>query len=222
MGERRGRIFIALCVLAVLWIVVYWLWDAPQPPVTFAREPVAELGEPEGSSAEGSGAPSGTEPSPGPRAGVIAPRFEELEIIRSGETWESLSELAYATPDFADAIRDANPFLADLAPGRTVRIPVDPTNTRGRPIGRPEEDRGEAPGQPDIDEGSNPPAGPAIIAEHTVVLGEVFGGIARRYYGSSRDWRVIYEFNRERIGLRRETDIRPGDVLLIPEAPKER
>ena len=216
MGEGRGRIFIVLCMLAGLWIVVYWLWDAPQPPVTFAQEPAGE--EPLHVPAEEPAVEDPVPPAPdvpaAPTSGVVAPEFDRLVVDRAGETWASLSERAYGTPDHADAIRDANPYVVDLKQGDAILVPRDPGNIRGVPVNA-DDPTDSSP------RGATTPEGPDIIAEHTVVPGEVLGGIARRYYGSSQNWRVIYEFNRERLGLASETAIRPGDVLLIPALPEE-
>jgi nucleoid-associated protein YgaU len=60
------------------------------------------------------------------------------------------------------------------------------------------------------------------IAEHTVTAGETLGDISLKYYGSAvKDkWMMIYEANKAVIGDN-PNKIRPGQVLKIPELPKE-
>lgn len=199
---RQGRIYVALCVLAGLWIAVYWLYDAGSPAdaprvVTFASTP--ETTSPELAFVE----PVTT--------GVVAPEFTQYTIDRKGLTWADISQDVFATPDHAAAIADANPFVIHLTLGKQVRVPVDPANTRGKPLAQqPDPPRAEPPKQPQ---------GPAIIAEHTVEAGEVLGEISRRYYGSSSHWRVIFEFNRDALRIESEREIRPGHVLQIPALP---
>jgi len=207
---RQGRIYVALCLLAGLWVAVYWLWDAspaegPGSRITFATSPGEEPGEPE--------VPTHAPPAEeAPETGVVAPQFDTYVIQHDGETWTTISIAVYASPDHADAIQDANPFVVDLTPGKTIRVPVDPANTRGRPIGDVTPPASPTPETPRESE-------PEIIAEHTVADGEVLSAISSKYYGTSKHYRLIYEFNRERLGLRDEHSIRKGQVLLIPRAP---
>ena len=206
---RQGRIYVALCVLAGLWIGVYWLWDAPgspasSPRVTFATTPQGPIEQTEIE-------PPVPEPFVEPvTTGVIAPEFTTYTIEREGLTWADISQDVFATPAHAGAIADANPFVVHLSVGKEVRVPVDPANTRGVPVG--EDDPADPP--------TNPPQDPGIIAEHVVESGEVLGEISRRYYGSSSHWRVIFEFNRDALQIESERDIRPGDVLKIPALPE--
>ena len=59
-------------------------------------------------------------------------------------------------------------------------------------------------------------------AEHTVAGGETLSHIALKYYGSAvKDkWMIIYEANKDVIGDNPNI-IRSGQVLKIPELPKE-
>jgi nucleoid-associated protein YgaU len=201
----QGRVFVGLCVLAILWVVVYWVWDAPAVDAPAARITFADpIVEP----------PSDNDVHPAtPDRGVIPPEFETHVITASGETWESISQAFYATPAHAAALADANPYIVELTVGREIRVPVDPTNVRGRVV-QP------APVEvsPPADTPAPNPNGPRIIAEHVVQPGEVLGTIAKKYYGSSAEskYMAIYEFNRERLGLRSPNAITPGDTLLIP------
>ena len=60
------------------------------------------------------------------------------------------------------------------------------------------------------------------IAEHTVAADETLSHIALKYYGSAvkEKWMIIYEANKAVIG-NNPGRIRPGQVLKIPELPKE-
>jgi nucleoid-associated protein YgaU len=60
------------------------------------------------------------------------------------------------------------------------------------------------------------------IAEHTVSGDETLSHIALKYYGSAvkEKWMLIYNANKAVIGDD-PNRIRPGQVLKIPEQPKE-
>lgn len=212
MGQGQGRIYVALCLLSVLWIIVYWLWEVPSTPgVTFADTTSHiiddDIIDPETE-------PADTAPDPEPRAGVIAPEFDTYVIRRDDETWTSISIAVYNTPDHADALADANPYLVRLQPGREVRIPKDPANVRGIPIEHEQKDHPVSPAGPP------PTKGPTIIAEHTVESGDVLGGISRKYYASSKHWKLIYDFNKDRLGLESPDKLSLGQVLQIPALPE--
>ena len=57
----------------------------------------------------------------------------------------------------------------------------------------------------------NPPESPRV---HVVQTGETLYELARRYYNDQRQWRRIYEANRQRI--QDPNDIRAGMKLIIP------
>jgi nucleoid-associated protein YgaU len=63
---------------------------------------------------------------------------------------------------------------------------------------------------------------PKFIAEHTVSGDETLSHIALKYYGSAvkEKWMLIYNANNAVIGDNPNI-IRPGQVLKIPELPKE-
>ncbi len=56
-----------------------------------------------------------------------------------------------------------------------------------------------------------------VVSSHTVVRGETLAGIARRYYGDSSQWRVIYQANREIVGS--PNNLPAGARLHIPRLP---
>lgn len=57
----------------------------------------------------------------------------------------------------------------------------------------------------------------AVLIEHLLVAGETVSGLAHRYYGDWRLWRIIAERNK----ITDPRQIAPGMVLLIPEEPLE-
>ncbi len=61
-----------------------------------------------------------------------------------------------------------------------------------------------------------------VMAEHTVAADETLSHISLKYYGSAvkEKWMIIYEANKAVIGDN-PNKIRPGQVLKIPELPKE-
>ena len=56
------------------------------------------------------------------------------------------------------------------------------------------------------------------MTQYVVTKNDTLSGIAKRFYGSSADWSVIFEANRGTISA--PEDIRPGMKLLIPPAPR--
>ena len=61
-----------------------------------------------------------------------------------------------------------------------------------------------------------------FIAEHTVSGDDTLSHIALKYYGSAvkEKWMLIYQANKAVIGDN-PNKIRPGQVLKIPELPKD-
>ena len=62
------------------------------------------------------------------------------------------------------------------------------------------------------------PVTDAYLVEHTVNVSETLSGLAHRYLGDWRQWRVIADRN-ALVDVRR---IEPGTRLLIPERALER
>lgn len=57
----------------------------------------------------------------------------------------------------------------------------------------------------------------AVLIEHLLVAGETVSGLAHRYYGDWRLWRLISERNK----IADVRQIAPGSILLIPKRPLE-
>lgn len=65
--------------------------------------------------------------------------------------------------------------------------------------------------------GAASPATDATLEEYLFVRGDTLSGIAHRYFGDWRMWRLIADRN-DIVDVRQ---IEPGTVLLIPERPSE-
>jgi nucleoid-associated protein YgaU len=70
----------------------------------------------------------------------------------------------------------------------------------------------------DVRSGSSSSARPAPGSRrsYTVVAGDSLSKIAKRTYGDTRKWRVIYEANRDTV--KNPDLILPGQVLILPES----
>jgi nucleoid-associated protein YgaU len=202
MHRSPGRLFAVLCLLVIVFIVTYWAWDPIEAGggIRFETGPrtIVTTEDPE-DQAEG----IAVEPEP-PGARVVPPEFFS-HVVRRGEGWEDISLKYFQTREHAEAIMRANPFKSatNLREGDVVKVPLDPGNVQGKVVGEAPE---EAPTEP-----PPPPAREYIVQDN-----DSLSEISRRMYGSTRHWRVILEFNRERLGLKDERSIRPGQVLLIP------
>jgi len=204
MQERTHRVFAALGLLILVWIVVYWSWrpgDAT-PAITLASDegPGAGPDRPPDDNAPRPPSPRKTPPD---HAGKTAPpETIEHTIRREGASWRSISIELFATPDHADAIARANPFVDErrLRPGRVIRIPLVNDADAIQGGGPPE------------------PPEPARVIEYTVQPGDSLSVISQKFYFTVTKADMLYEYNRERLGLRDKDSIRAGQVLLIPLA----
>lgn len=225
MDDKTVRLFSALGLLAVVWIVVYWSWPAGGLAVTGASQ-LEDLGPATGGATEPvvleppAKRPEATPPAesfarhtPGevvepaqdarPAGGVIPPRFTDY-LVQPDDNFMTISRKVYGTTRHWDAIAGANPLLSPktLRAGQVIRVPVDPSNVQGKPA----EDEGK-------------PAAPAALTiEYTVKRGDTLSDIAKSFYGSIRHVDFLYEANRDR--LRSKNDLKLGQVLLIPPLPE--
>ncbi len=234
MGDGGHRYVGAFLLLVLVWIGVFWWWEpsgreavtfeppvAATPPLRAGEITIDEPGrlvmpssplipadandagveETPVDDASRADAPAGEESPDGTAAGgVIAPTFRDV-VIRRGDTYASIARRELGSSSLAGAIARANPLKDPrrLRVGETLRVPTDPSNIQGKPIG---------------DAGEEAAASPMI--EYTVQRGDTLGGIARRFYGSSRFAEVIFEANRDR--MRSMDTVRLGQVLMIPPA----
>ena len=240
MGDGGHRYVGAFLLLVLVWIGVFWWWEPSgresvtfEPPVVVAiDEPVqapddveAEHGDVGGElrasdepetlvlPSVGTGTVSEAQPdSEGqpnagetggaeePDAGVIAPEFRDV-VIRRGDTYASIARRELGSSSLAGVIARANPLKDPrrLRVGQTLRVPTDPANIQGRVVGDADAEAAVSP-----------------MIEYTVQRGDTLGGIARRFYGSSRFAEVIFEANRDQ--MRSMDTVRLGQVLMIPPA----
>jgi len=230
MRERAPKLAAGLGCLAVLWIGVYWWWPASEPPVSFdppkvtEPQPDAPIAKADPPSVVSPPAPvpvrtdpprsqdpprettpvPKVEPKPQPTPAVIPPEFSDY-IIVSGDSLASISRKYFGTEKHASAIARANPLMDPnrLRPGRTIRVPKDPSNIQGKPV--------EPPPAPPGDSGAE--------REYTVRSGDTLSRIAGAMYGDSQLATFIFEANRDQ--LDDEHTLRLGQKLRIPPKPRQ-
>lgn len=229
MDERSSRIFFGLCLLVLVWIGVYWMWQPTRergPEITFAQHPV-QL--PDTALSESQPDPLVTidptqpalNPAPVPvnpqtrpvdppkSSGLIPPEFTQ-HIVVKGEVMQTIAKAYYGSIDDWTVISKANPKVdpQKLKPGMVLRIPVDKNNIQGILIGDPSE--------PGVIASHVRTDGPKII-EYVVRPGDSLSVISTRIYGSSRHAQFIFENNRD--VLRSIDAISVGQLLKLPPLP---
>jgi nucleoid-associated protein YgaU len=218
MDERSSRLFVGICLLVLLWIGTYWLYEpgggkaggnpsisfdpsdgsAPvQPTPEAARDPIPVRFEP---------VPPPAELDPGLR--VVAPAVRK-HTVRQGDTFESIARQYFGPEGSASVIARANPLKdpTRLKPGDVIIVPEDPDNIQGvvvRADGAP----AEAP----------PPQTPPAV-EYLVKPGDSLSRIAQSYYGSTRHADFIFRSNRD--VLSSPDRLRVGQTLRLPPLPAE-
>ena len=233
MDERTTRIFTGICLLVVVWIGVYWMWQPRQeqaPTITFDTEPIG-VAEPEPIVAFGSDADESAveqdeaassvrslpviDPvveSAGSRPRVISPEFFD-HLVEPGEKMQSIAKRYYGSIEDWTVISKANPKVdpQKLRVGTVLRIPKDKHNIQGVLVG------GET--------------RPGVIATHTgtgsdgtieyiVQSGDSLSLISQRIYGTTRHAKFIFESNRD--VLRSMDSISIGQLLRLPPVPETR
>lgn len=233
MDERSSRVFFGLCLLVLVWIGVYWMWQPSRdqdPTFTFEQTPlddpdtglVISRDDPIDSVAE---SVIDTEPvsvvDPAPEVVVeeppsqavrlIPPEFLE-HIVQPGELMQSIARHYYGSINEWSVIARANPRVdpQKIKPGMVLRIPVDKENIQGLLEG--EEVR------PGVISSHVDSAGSKVI-EYVVRSGDSLSLISQRIYGSSRHAKFIYESNRD--VLRSMDAISVGQLLRLPPLPEE-
>lgn len=230
---RNTRMITALCALAGLWIVVYWIWDVkPHTPrsggavVNVREEPeihwrdVERVDRPHGvfepirkdndpsrtSDADGVGNRSST--------GVPAPFSPH--VIEHGETWSSIALKYFGDRSLATSLVRANPFKDPrlLREGEVILIPANPHDVQGSgPMENALTEKLDAEDVvsdiPDVPKPSGKP--------HRVLRNEVLSGISLREYKTVKYARVLFERNKAHLGIEKMELIRPGQVLYLPD-----
>lgn len=221
MDERSSRMFVGVCLLVLLWIGTYWVYD----PHRRDRNPEISFAQPEATAAEQTTPPIDP-PSPlvivetappqvdpagldGRNEGlrVEPPQFRDY-TVRANDTYERIARRELGSASLAGAIARANPLKdpTRLQPGQTLRIPLDPDNIQGRVV---------------TEDGAKPVEPPApqtpTAVEYSVKPGDTLTGIARSYYGSVRHADFIFASNRD--VLASPDSLRVGQVLRLPPLP---
>lgn len=226
-GASRSRLVSAFAALVVLWIVVFWAWQPRSAGVTFANgagpNTIEELPFEEGpapidalDAGAAQDAPPSDEgspvreapieeparPAPEPTSGVIPPEFRDY-VVKDGDTFAIIARKMYGDASRAGAIARANPYKDPrrLKAGQVIRVPLDPDNVQGVPVGDGKNARVDA--------------GPR---EYVVQKGDTLGSIARAQYGSIRYADSIFEANRAT--LKSRNSIRVGQKLVLPPHPE--
>ena len=226
MDHHGGKIATGLFALVVIWIIVFWLWQPAEPGISFgdggrSGETAAPAGTPSPSGnatrpvmpdpiveipAPRPEVPKPAEPRPAdPVQGVIAPEFIEY-TVQPGDTFASIARRFCGSSGKAELIARANPLVdpTRIKTGRGLKVPKDPTNIQGKPVGLPPNQSPAA--------GSGPGE-----RRHTVERGDTLTSISRKYYGTIRKTDVILRANRN--VLSKPEDLRPGQTLVIPPSP---
>ena len=217
MPANHTRLGAGLGALAVLWIGVYWWWDpSGEPPIRFdtgetgPAEPV--VGGPAVELDPRPPEPAQSRPEP---AGVIPPDSWAYIVQRDDETLESIAEEYLGAREDWVIIAQMNPLKdpARISAGDRWHIPLDKGNLQGLLVdaeGRPVEDPPE----------QAPAPNPEEFVEYVVQSGDSLSVISQRLYGTQKHAQLLYELNRERLGLRSINAISVGQVIQAPkEAP---
>ncbi len=228
MDERSSRIFIGLCLLVLVWIGVYWMWQPSNeqtPTITFEQPIITEATNTDQPPSDPPDIQLPTiidqiaiakpeinpEPTPTPKDDpkLIRPEFFK-HIVQPNERMQTIAAQYFDSGDDWPIIARANPFVdpQKLSVGMVLRIPKDPTNIQGRLTGRETH-----PGviESHIDD-------PAAVIEYVVRPGDSLSRISQRIYGSARHARFIYDANRDK--LRSMDDISVGQLLKLPPLPE--
>ncbi len=222
MDERSSRIFVGLCLLVLVWIGVYWMWEPErdaQPRITFAApveqqpapmiepvlepEPVVdELVAPEFVPVIRPKIIASLDDDHQEPVRVIPPEFNEY-IVLEDENMGSIARKLYGSSGRWDVIARANPRVdpEKLKIGQVIRVPVDPDNIQGKVV------------TGDSDDG-NKRVRPSKVVEYFIQSGDSLSRISERFYGSARHARMIYEYNRDT--LESMDDLKIGQLLRLP------
>ena len=154
-----------------------------------------------------------------PKPRVAEPEFTEYTIQR-GDTFESIARKFYGDSSLKSAISRANPYNSTdlLKPGRIIRVPKDPRNIQGLPIGPdpvpvPSVAPDPAPVAP-----ASPAAAPRGGKKYTIQAEDTIWGISKKFYGKGALHKVIAEANRDKIPD--PNDLPVGMEIFIPDQPE--
>jgi nucleoid-associated protein YgaU len=220
MTRNPQRLVGIFGVLLGTWVLVYWLYQPADPPITYGDAPSSldanapsPLAAVETLPIVNAPAPTPTPPSQPPARPVPAleiPRFREYTVQAGDVSFQAISRRVYGTPEHWDAISRANPLVTPdrLRVGRTVlNIPVDPTNIQGRVVS-------VTPQGVPVQPAAEPT--PAAAPERTYVVqpGDTLSEIAKKLYGKSALWQKLADANKDRVPD--PARLRAGVTLRVP------
>ncbi|HYE01894.1 MAG TPA: LysM peptidoglycan-binding domain-containing protein [Phycisphaerales bacterium] len=236
MNDTTRRMFGLIGVLAVVWIVTYWLYDPPasEPAITFgaAPGPLAEITPSPPTPHSPAPSPPASPPAglPGPvrqlaataEASALPPAADDLVritrvepprlrryTVRAGDTsFEHIAARQLGDRARAADIAQANPFVdpTRLVPGRTVLNLPQDGNVQGRLVTE----------LVPASEAEPPPK----HQTYTIASGDTLSGISAKVYGDSSRWRDLFEANRD--VLADPDRLTAGVTIRIPVAGKDR
>lgn len=171
--------------------------QSPDPPtITLDGNSTA----PEPSPPPPAALPPAPEPDPQPTATPTPTPTPKQYVIQPGDTLVSVATDKYGHEKFWVDIAQANPLKdpTRLYPGDVINLP-DPRQVKSRPqLSIRREDGTRA---------------------HIVRGGETLTGISKKYYGTTANWRLIYNANRTAIGNDPDR-VQAGTQLVIPRRPR--
>lgn len=121
-------------------------------------------------------------------------RSQRVYVVKKGDTLYKIAKRELGSPSLVDLIVEMN---KDIIRNKDIIVP-------GTRLILPEVPKKEA---------LPLPAG----RTYTVRKGDTFWSISRQFYGKASDWYIVYEANRNRLGLKAPRELKPGMVLVIPE-----
>ncbi|MFP4056891.1 MAG: LysM peptidoglycan-binding domain-containing protein [Candidatus Brocadiia bacterium] len=207
---------IALCVILALMVLVVVIWgrshrgteDLALEASPDAEEPQVVAEAPEPATPPGPGTPS---PPRGPEAAEPQPPDTEGPDARVAHArHEAPSTQVSDFSSYFPRDRAMINHVAVLTDEEEPEAPTEPTPEAD--AAPPAEPRREA------DTAPAPAPGPTV---HTIVKGDTYRGLARKYYNDPDKWKVIYEANdippeRLLIGLKLKIPALPGATARAP------
>lgn len=247
MTDSPRRVVTAIAALAVIWILVFWLYQPAPPKVSFGQRPpsVTETDISRAASGLDDAAPKATAPAPptaapkvtappapakppspppDPATGPRPPPTREYTVRAGDVSLDVIAQRELGNRKRGEEIARLNPYVdpTKLIPGRTVlHLPVDPpaTAVAAAPQASAPAPAAPPPAPPAKPESPTPaPAGAAGDSTlYTVAADDTFSSIAKKVYGQSSLWKVIADANREAVPEPRA--LKPGMVIKIPPKP---
>jgi nucleoid-associated protein YgaU len=218
MRPNQARFGAGIAALAGLWIAVYWWWEpSPEPAIRFdtAPEPAPEApGEPE-RSARAPERPQEAPGRPAEPAGVLPPDFYEYVVEDEDASLEAIAAKLLGDRGAWVLIAQSNPLKDPrrLRAGQVWRVPLDETNLQGVVV--------DADGRTITPSPAAEAPEEEEFVEYVVQPGDSLSVISQRLYGTQRHAELLFELNRQRLGLRSPNSIRVGQALRAPKSAPE-